>query len=153
MSVTKISKGRLAGAGLDMPGQSIRTLVVPLAPTTSAAPVASGARLPADALVLSAHAKISTVTTATSAFTLSAGPSTATIGFLTGLDIATAGIKRGSLASGTVTRGSLLRETTSGAAAVVAAEYANSVETEIYYSTTVPVTTLKGVLVIEYRKL
>jgi hypothetical protein len=153
MSGTKISKGTIGGAGLDMPGQSIRTLVVPLAPTTSAAPVASGVRLPADALVLSAHAKISTVTTATSTHTLSAGPSTATIGFLTGLNIATAGIKRGSLASGSVTRGSLLRETLSGAAAIAPAEYVNDTETQIYYSTSVPVTTLKGVLVIEYRKL
>ena len=153
MSVTKISKGRIGGAGLDQPGLSRRTLVVPLRPTADAAVVASGKTIPAGSVIENVDVKITTVTTGTSAFTLSAGPGTATTGYITGLSIASAGVKRISTASGSVTRGASLRESTSGANASVACEHVVDVDTEIRWNTSVPVTTLQGVIVIEYRKL
>jgi hypothetical protein len=153
MSFTKVSKGRIGGAGLDQPGLSRRALVIPLGPTTTAAVRASGKKLPAGSIVESVSVNISTVTAGTSAFSLSAGPGAATTGYIAGLSIASAGVRRLSTASGTVTRGALLRETTSGAAASVECEHVINADTEINWNTSVAVPTLQGVIVIEFRKL
>ena len=153
MAVTKISKGRIAAGGVDLPGASIRTAVVDLAPTADALPVASGVKIPAGSIILDAYVEVESSTAGTTAYSLNAGTSAATIGYITGLSIAMAGAKRLSCASGGVTRGALLRETVAGAAASVKAEAAVDAETEIYYSTSVPVTAVKGRIIVDYRKL
>lgn len=153
MAVTKISKGRIAAGGVDLPGASIRTAVVPLAPTADAVPVASGVIIPAGSILLDVFVEIESSTAGTTSYSLNAGTSAATIGYIAALPIAAAGVKRLSCASGSVTRGASLRETVAGAAASVKAEAAISADTEVYYSTSVPVTAIKGRLIVDYRKL
>lgn len=153
MGVTKISRGRIAGGGIDLPGASIRTAVVNLAPTADAVPVASGVKIPAGSIILDVFVEIQSSTAGTTSYSLNAGTSAATIGYVSALPIATAGVKRLSCATGSVTRGALLREQASGAAASVKAEAVVSVDTEVYYSTTVAVTAIKGRLIVDYRKL
>lgn len=155
MGVTRISKGRVAAGAVDADGLSVRSLRIPLRPTASNAQVATGKRIPKDSAILNAYVKMTTGASAATlgASALSVGLSTATVGLLNGLNIATAGIKIGSLASSAAapTRGALVTETTSAGPAP--ADYAVDADTEVVYATLAPSPNLNGELIIEYRKL
>jgi hypothetical protein len=155
MGVTRISKGRVAIGAVEADGLSVRSLRIPLRPTTSNAQVVTGKKIPPNSAILAAYVKMSTGASAATAgaSVLNVGITTATVGLLNNLSIATAGIKFGSLAStaGTLSQGSLVSETTS--AGPVAKLYAVDAETEITYATLAPSPNLNGELIIEYRKL
>ena len=155
MGVTRITKGRVAVGALDTEGLSIRVLRIPLRATTvGLVPVSTGKKIPAGSVILSAYVKTATGASAATvgASLLNVGTTAATVGFLTSLNIATAGIKLGSLASAVaVTFGTLLQETTS--AGPVQKPAVVDVDTEIAYATLAPSPNLNGDLFIEYRKL
>lgn len=155
MGVTRISKGRVAAGAVDADGLSVRSLRIPLRPTTTNGQVATGKRVPKDSAILNAYVKMTTGASAATvgASSLSVGLSTATTGLLTGLNIASAGIKLGSLASAAAgaTFGALLQETTT--AGPVQKVHPIDTDTEVVYATLAPSPNLNGELIIEYRKL
>lgn len=153
MGVTRITRGRVLVGAVDQDGLSVRTLRVPLKATAGAGTVSTGERIPAGSAILAAYVKTATGASAATvgASRLNVGTTTATIAFLTSLDIAAAGIKVGSLATGFVTLGASLQETTT--AGPVAKVAVVDSDIEITYATLAPSPNLNGDLIIEYRKL
>jgi hypothetical protein len=154
MGVTRISKGRVAAGTVDADGLSVRSLRLPLRPTAGAAVVLTGKRIPRNSAILNAYVKMTTGASAATvgASVLNVGISTATVGLLNNLNIATAGIKFGSLASAvTPTLGALLQEATTAGPAPK--PYAVDADTEIAWATLAPSPHLNGELIIEYRVL
>jgi hypothetical protein len=154
MAVSQQSKGRIGAGGLDLPGMQVRTLRVPLNATADAGVVSTGAKIPPKSQVLNVLVDIKADPTAgTTGLTLNVGTTAATQGFALGVAIASAGIKQTSMASGNVTRGSLLREFGSVASVLLPAPHITDAEIEVAYNTNVAISALKGDVVIEYRKL
>jgi hypothetical protein len=154
MGVTRISKGRVAAGTVDADGLSVRSLRIPLRPTANNSQVTTGKRVPRNSAILNAYVKMTSGASAATlgASLLNVGITTATIGLLNNLNIATAGIKLGSLASAvTVTQGAFLQEVTSSGPAPK--PYAVDADVEITYATLAPSPNLNGELIIEYRVL
>lgn len=154
MGTTRITKGRVAVGAVDQDGLSIRSLRIPLRATTvGVVPVSTGKKIPAGSAILDVYVRSATGASAatTGASLLNVGTTAATIGFLTSLNIATAGTKVGSLATVGVTFGALLQEAASGGP--VRKPAVIDVETEITYATLAPSPNLRADLIIEYRKL
>lgn len=152
MGVTRISKGRVAAGAVDADGLSVRSLRIKLVPTADDAQVATGKKIPAGSAILNAYVRTSGASAATvGASSLTAGLSNATTALLNGLNIAASGVKIGSLASGGVTLGVSLQETTTSGPVQKPAVVDS--ETEVVYATAAPSPNLNGDLIIEYRKL
>lgn len=153
MTGMRLTKGTVLVAGVDQNGLGVRSLRIPLRPTTGIGQVLSKQKVPPNSIILGAYVKMTTGASAATvgASTLNVGNTTATVGYLASLNIATAGIKLGSLATTAVTLGALLRDASD--AGLVPRPAAVDVETEITYATLAPSPNLNGELIIEYRKL
>jgi hypothetical protein len=153
MTGLRLTKGSVLVGGLDQDGLAVRSLRIPLRPTAGIAQVLSGKSVPAGSLILGAYVKMTTGASAATvgASTLNVGNTTATIAYLAGLNIATAGIKQGSLATAGTTLGASLRDASD--AGLVPRPAAVDVATQITYATLAPSPNLNGELIIEYRKL
>lgn len=143
-------KGRIGAAGVDTPGASRRSLRIPLAATANANPVLTGVKIPAKAVVSSVYVDMSSAASATDA-RLDVGITTATQGFLTGASVSSAGLRRASAASGSVTYGALMLDV--NGLTPLPSEYVAPSEVEVTYSTRSAASRLQGAIIIEYRLL
>jgi hypothetical protein len=152
MAVNKLSRGKVLAVSLGLPGYAMNSLVIPLQATTSTVPVSTGQTVPANSIIHDVFVDLFTVASAATTPLLSAGITSSTIGFMSGTNLATAGIKMLSLASGSTNRGTLLRETSLGGS-LLPIDYSTSSSCEITYSTNTPCTRLEGNLIVSFLKL
>lgn len=152
--IKKLTRGRSAAGAVDTDGISRRSLRFKLQPTADTAIVSTGLKLPPKSVVTRVYVDMASVASAATPL-LDVGITTATRGFLAGVNVASIGLARGSSASAAApTAGTLLTEVL-GTGVSGDKEWLSSAtaQTEVTYSTRAAATRLEGTVVIEYKQL
>jgi hypothetical protein len=143
-------KGPIGAASVQTPGEERFTLRVPLRPTLNANPVLTGVRIPAKTAVTSVY--VDMASSASSADPrLDVGITTSTQGFITGASVTTAGLRRASAASGSITLGVLMLD--ANGVAPCPSEFITNSPVEITYSTRAAATQLNGMILLSCKTL
>lgn len=150
MSVNKLSKGRVGAKTVDLPGTSLRTIVVDIPATTPASAVGIGV-IPAGSRILDAYVRVDAApSTASTLFDVGTTASAAWL--LNGISLAATGIKQGSLVAGAVTLGQGLFEG-SATSGLFTKPFVVDTAVTLAYTARGAITSADTRIVIKYEKL